>query len=54
MNHTYKVLNPVEFSGSLYGDFGYEIDGVKSENSYVSKNGAYNAMWRKLNKLNDN
>lgn len=47
-----KILSPLEYSGSIHGDWGYEIDGVKSEMSYVSRIGARNAMNRKLEKLN--
>ena len=50
-NNTYKVLRPSEFSGDFNGDFGYEINGTKSDKGYVSKIGARNAMYRKLDKL---
>jgi len=51
MEHTYKVLSPKEFSGSIYGDFGYEIDGVRSKNGYVSRNGAKSALFRKIGQI---
>lgn len=50
MTVKYKILSPLQYSGSLGGDYGYEIDGIKSERGYVSKSGAYKAMWRKIEK----
>ena len=47
----YKVLTPHEFSGSIHGDYGYEINGEKSKVGYVSKMGAKLAMWRKVDKI---
>jgi hypothetical protein len=47
----YHTLSPLEFSGSVHGDFGFVIDGVKSERGYVSRIGAYNAMCRKMDKM---
>jgi hypothetical protein len=46
-----KILSPMEFSGSLYGDYGFEINGKKSDNSYASKQGAKRAMEREINKI---
>ncbi len=43
-----RVLNPREFSGSIHGDYGFEINGVRSERGYVSRNGARQAMYRLL------
>jgi len=51
MNIKYKVLSPIAFSGSPYGDFGYEIDGVKSSKGYSSERGARVAMERVLEKM---
>lgn len=45
------IVSPLEYSGSVYGDYGYEIDGVKSEKGYSSKASAKNALLKKLNKL---
>ena len=47
----YKVLNPIEFSGWADGDYGYEIEGVKSDKSYVSSAGAKKAMYLRLRKM---
>ncbi len=47
----YRVLGPLKFSGSLYGDFGYEINGQKSEKGYVSRRGAEAAMLRKVERM---
>jgi len=52
--YKYRVLNPTDFSGDANGDFGYELNGIKSTNSYVSRAGASNAMWRRIEKLEDN
>lgn len=46
-----RILSPREFSGSVHGDYGYEINGVKSSNGYISRKSAYNAMWRRIEKL---
>ena len=46
-----KVLRPIEFSGSRHGDYGFEIDGVRSEKGYASETGARNAMHRALEKI---
>lgn len=46
-----RVLKPYEFCGDVNGDYGYEIDGMKSKNSYVSDSGARKAMHRALEKL---
>ena len=46
----YKVLSPLEFSGSSSGDYGYEIENVKSIKSYVSESGARKAMNKELTK----
>ena len=50
----YKILRPKEFSGSIYGDFGYELNGVRSEKGYVSKAGAEKALVRAIEKLKQN
>lgn len=44
----HRVLTPMEYSGSLHGDYGYEIDGVRSEIGYVSRVAAYEAMYRRI------
>lgn len=46
-----QVLTPREYSGSIHGDYGYQINGVKSENGYVSRSGAEKAMYRRLAKM---
>jgi len=48
---TYKTLTPRQYSGSTHGDFGYEIDGVKSIRSYATLAQAKAAMYRALDKL---
>lgn len=50
MASSYKVLSPLKFSGSIHGDWGYEIDGVKSDRGYVSRKAASLALHRKLEK----
>ena len=50
MNVTYKILSPLEYSGSIYGDYGYEINGEKSKKGYLSRKGADSAMYRELEK----
>ena len=44
----YSVLSPLKFSGSVYGDFGYQINGVNSPKGYTSREGAKRAMEREL------
>jgi hypothetical protein len=46
-----KVLTPTEFSGSANGDFGYELNGVKSANSYATKSAAQSAFERVRDKV---
>jgi len=43
-----RILTPREFCGDCNGDYGYEINGVKSTKSYISRKGAENAMNRFL------
>ena len=43
-----KVLTPLEYSGSLYGDYGFAVNGVKSKNGYSTKYGAKKALQRYL------
>lgn len=45
-----KVLNPKEYSGSLYGDYGYILNGVKSERSYATRQAAQRAFDRARDK----
>lgn len=47
----YRVLNPKEYSGSMDGDYGYEINGEKSARSYISRTSARKAMERRLEKM---
>lgn len=49
---TGRILTPLQFSGSVHGDYGYEIDGVKSNKSYATAYSARRALARKLEKLN--
>ena len=46
-----KVLKPSEFCGNFYGDFGYELNGIKSKNGYISRVGAQKALERAVEKL---
>lgn len=46
-----RVLKPKEFTGNIYGDYGYILNGVKSKNGYVSRVGARNALSRAIIKL---
>ena len=50
---TGHVLSPLAYSGSVFGDYGYEIEGVKSERSYVSAYSARRALRRELIKINE-
>lgn len=54
MKNNFKVLSPKQFSGTVNGDWGYEINGIRSDKGYVSRTGAYNAMWRELDKRESN
>lgn len=48
-----KVLSPIQYSGSVGGDFGFEINGVKSKNGYATRQLASNAMNRAVDKMLD-
>lgn len=48
---SFRVLKPIEYSGNSYGDYGYEVEGKKSVNSYVSRSGAEKAMHRYLERV---
>lgn len=50
-NITYRILRPYEYCGSIYGDYGYVLNGVKSEKGYVSRYAARKALERKFNKM---
>lgn len=54
MTTTYKLLSPMEFGGSIYSDYGYEINGIKSDKGYGNKQTAKRAMERELEKIENN
>lgn len=45
-----KILSPRDFSGSVHGDYGYEINGVKSDKGYISRSSAQKALDRRIEK----
>ena len=46
-----RVILPREFSGSNYGNYGFEINGVRSINGYSSRSSARVAMDRIIERL---
>lgn len=57
MNKEYKnskILKPFEFSGDYRGDYGFEINGIKSQQGYISKSSAKSALNRKLDQMFSN
>ncbi len=51
MKYEYKVLSPLKWSGNINGDYGYEINGFKSDKGYSTHRGASAAMHREVTKL---
>lgn len=49
--HIGRVLRPKEYSGDVHGDYGYVLDGKKSDEGYVSARGAEKALERAIDKL---
>lgn len=46
-----RVLRPSEYSGTIHGDYGYEVNSVRSENGYATRAAATAAMWRRVERM---
>jgi hypothetical protein len=46
-----RVLRPIENSGSIHGDYGYILNGVKSTRGYATRRAASNALERAITRL---